>query len=373
MQIQIGRGFIEDNDIKNKTPMKEITLLREMLQPHLKWNGARLAFVATFLIALMRVKTVNMAEIATGFSGEAQVESHYKRLQRFFRDFEVDYVSIAKMVVGIMQIPEPWVLSVDRTDWKFGKTVFNILMLGVVHQGVAFPLVWTMLDKKGNSNTQERCELINRFLEIFGEREIACLTGDREFVGGEWFGYLLRCPRTPFRIRIRKSTLLSDGQKQLSADVCFQDLKIGQNKLLPKRRRIWDYWLYISAMRLDTGKLLIVATDQAPVSAISDYAKRWGIETLFGCFKTRGFCLESTHFQDSERLSKLIALLSLALCWAFSVGLWLVLLKPLKLKKHGRLPKSVFRVGFDFLRHILLDLHLNSAAFSSSLNFLSCT
>jgi hypothetical protein len=30
--------------------------------------------------------------------------------------------------------------------------VFNILMFGVVHEGVAFPLVWTMLDKKGNSN-----------------------------------------------------------------------------------------------------------------------------------------------------------------------------------------------------------------------------
>jgi hypothetical protein len=45
--------------------------------------------------------------------------------------------------------------------------VFNVLTLGVVHHGVAFPLVWIMLDKKGNSNTRERCELCNRFLEIF--------------------------------------------------------------------------------------------------------------------------------------------------------------------------------------------------------------
>ena len=63
--------------------MKEINLLREMLRPHIQWHGARLAFISTFLIALMRVKTVNMAEIATGFSGKAKVESHYKRLQRF--------------------------------------------------------------------------------------------------------------------------------------------------------------------------------------------------------------------------------------------------------------------------------------------------
>jgi hypothetical protein len=122
-----------------------------MLQPHLQWNAARLAFVSTFLIALIRVKTVNLAEIATGFSGKAKVASHYKRLQRFFREFEVDYESIALTVVRVMRIPEPWVISIDRTDWQFGKTVINVLTLGVVHHGVAFPLLWTMLDKKGNS------------------------------------------------------------------------------------------------------------------------------------------------------------------------------------------------------------------------------
>ena len=50
----------------------------------------------------LRVKTVNLAEIATGFSGEAKVASHYKRLQRFFRDFELDDESIALMVVKVI-------------------------------------------------------------------------------------------------------------------------------------------------------------------------------------------------------------------------------------------------------------------------------
>ncbi len=56
--------------------------------------------------------------------------------------------------------------------------------LGVVHHGIAFPLIWIMLDKKGNSNTRERCELWNRFLEIFADRQIDVLSADREFVGG---------------------------------------------------------------------------------------------------------------------------------------------------------------------------------------------
>lgn len=101
-----------------------------------------------------------------------------------------------------MAIPEPWVLSIDRTEWQFGDCVFNILMLGIVHEGVAFPVVWCLLDKRGNSNSTERMKLFDQFLKYFRERDIACLTADREFVGKDWFGYLFNEPLTPFRIRI---------------------------------------------------------------------------------------------------------------------------------------------------------------------------
>ncbi|MFN5754095.1 MAG: IS4 family transposase, partial [Pseudanabaena sp.] len=77
--------------------------------------------------------------------------------------------------------------------------------------------------------------------------------------------------------------------------------------------------------------------------------------------------------QDPERLSKLIALLTLALCWAFSSGLWLAQLNPLKPKKHGRLPKSIFRVGFDFLRHIIVYIHINYEAVLNTIKFFYCT
>ena len=100
--------------------MNQVTLLRDALRPHLSWHGARLSFIAAFLIALLRVKTINLSELATGFSGKAQTNSHYKRLQRFFRHYEMNYAEIAQAVVGLMAIPEPWVLSIDRTEWQFG-------------------------------------------------------------------------------------------------------------------------------------------------------------------------------------------------------------------------------------------------------------
>lgn len=139
--------------------MSELSLLQSTLKSDLPWHGARLNFLAQLLIALFRVKTVNLAEVATAFVGHAQVSSHDKRLQRFFRHFEWDNTELAKTVAAIMPFGTSWVLCFDRTQWQFGQTTHNVFMLAVADQGVAFPLLWTLLPKRGNSNTSERIDL----------------------------------------------------------------------------------------------------------------------------------------------------------------------------------------------------------------------
>jgi hypothetical protein len=103
--------------------MYQITLIRQTLQPHLGWHGARISFLALFLVALFRVKTVNFSELAVGDLGKAQSASHYKRLQRFFRGFELDYYAIARLVAGMMSIPNLGV--------SVFATVKNFIMAGV--------------------------------------------------------------------------------------------------------------------------------------------------------------------------------------------------------------------------------------------------
>lgn len=353
--------------------MNQVNLLRETLKSHLGWHGARLNFLSLFLIALIRVKTINLAELATGFRSEAKTSSSYKRLQRFFSKFDLDYALVARVIVALMNIPQPWVLSIDRTEWSFGKTRFNIFILGVVHQGIAYPLVWKMLDKKGNSHSDERMDLLERFQQIFPNAQVAYVCGDREFIGTQWLTYLLIEPVIPFRLRIRESDKIWDGTKMLPASVIFSHLQPSQAEILSSRRWVWGRLVYVAGLRLNDGDLLVVISSDSPKTIISDYANRWGIETLFGIFKTRGFCLESTHFTDSKRLSKLLALMALALCWAVKTGAWLHQHQPLKLKKHGRLSKSIFRYGLDYLRSIFTDLDLKNNEFLHSLQFLSCT
>jgi hypothetical protein len=107
--------------------MSQYSELKQVLQAQLNWHGARISFLALFLLALLKVKTVNLSELCLGFGGKALPQSSYKRLQRFFREFDLDYTQLAHLVESWMQIPPGWVLSLDRTTWKFGHHGYHIL------------------------------------------------------------------------------------------------------------------------------------------------------------------------------------------------------------------------------------------------------
>ena len=48
--------------------------------------------------------------------------------------------------------------------------------------------------------------------------------------------------------------------------------------------------------------------------------------------------------------------------------------QPIRLKKHGRRAKNLFRLGFDHLRHLVLNpTQANRVDFQQALQFLSCT
>src|SRR5688572_11992084 len=142
------------------------------------WNRARIRFLARFIVALLTVRSACLSKVVRLFPSDAKNDSSYKRMQRFLRAFDMDDAALARLLVGIAKIPPPWTLAIDRTNGKFGKAELNILMLCVVYQGVAFPLLWVTLEKggvgkAGNSNAKERIALRERFIALFGRESIA--------------------------------------------------------------------------------------------------------------------------------------------------------------------------------------------------------
>lgn len=333
-----------------------INELAGILNGYFSWNKSRMECFATMLIALIKVRTVNLTEIACGFSSCATQDSRYTRVKRFFREFHIDFSIVASWVISCFSLADQALyLSIDRTNWCWGKKDINILMLSVVYKGIALPLFWMLLAKRGNSDTQERIRIIQRFTVQFGKSMIAGLLADREFIGSHWFGWLL-AEKIAFCIRIKNNVITTNARGlEVSIDALFYDLKPGEQRVLQGARKLWGQRVYLSALRFNSGELLIVATDHFMESPIQHYALRWEIETLFSCLKGRGFNFEDTRMTKPDRVEKLLGLLSIAFCLAYKTGEWQHEQKAIKIKKHGRKAISYFRYGLDLWRDVALN------------------
>jgi len=62
----------------------------------------------------------------------------------------LDEDAFARQMAALLSSPRPWILILDRTNWEWRAEHQRALPRGG-HQGAPFPLLWTFLDKRGNS------------------------------------------------------------------------------------------------------------------------------------------------------------------------------------------------------------------------------
>jgi hypothetical protein len=337
---------------------KKISELTQILSHHFSWNKSRLDCLVRLLLALFAVRTVNLSEIAVAFTSKAEVSSRYKRLHRFFKQFTLDYTVIARWVFWLFSSGKKFYLTVDRTNWFWGKAKINMLTLGIAYEGVAIPVMWNLLNKAGNATAQEHQAILARFIQVFGKEHIAGVLADREFTSGKLFRWLNQ-QRIPFYIRIKEGSQVCIKNKKLfKAEKLFRGLNPREQTVFGMTVELFGAKVYLAGSRSERGELMIVATNQCPQNAIAIYLRRWEIETLFSCLKGRGFRFEETHLTRRERIEKLMGVLTIGFCWAHKTGEWRAEKKPIRLGKHRdslRPQNSFFRYGFDFIREIILN------------------
>ncbi|MFO1257921.1 MAG: IS4 family transposase [Gammaproteobacteria bacterium] len=345
--------------------MFSISELKAILKPYFKIDNRRLDCLTQILVALITVRTVNLVELAQAMITGGAFEARYKRIRRFLKEFNAfSFETLSKFIAQyFLPNNSKWQLSMDRTNWQWGKVDINILMISVVCGSVAIPLIWKFLPKKGNSNLEERVTVVEKFIHIFGNSIIADLVADREFVSGEWFKWLLE-KQIPFTIRIKKNALVDSSKgNNLHVRRLFINLRPGQTRYLCNRKDIFGVNLWLAATRAEDGEWVIVASTHEPEHALMRYKKRWNIETLFGFLKSKGFNFEDTHVTLPERLHNLLSVLTIAFCFAYKVGQIIAKEQPIKTKKHGRLEKSVLRLGLDFLREQFFNIERSVGGF----------
>lgn len=341
------------------------------------FNKARIKLICMFILSLVKVQTVNFNRLSNSFDSSSKSDSSLRRIQRFFASYIFDMDLISRLLYSLIPKEAKHGLTMDRTNWKIGEANINILVIGIVYEGLAFPVLFQMMPKFGNSNCSERIAIMEKYNELFGFESIDYLVADREFIGEIWLNYLnLNSIKYHIRIRDNFKVYKTKNGKPLKATWFFSRLKLGGFSHHPKIVYINNVACYLSAsvIKSKTGKpeFQFLISFSNPSKAKECYKKRWQIETMFKALKSSGFNIEKTHLQDIERIEKLVSLVFIAFVWCYKVGIHIDLYEnKIKIKKHGYRAKSLFKYGLDYIANILLNPQNQSKL--NVFNFLSCS
>lgn len=334
-----------------------IATLAGILRPELALSRSRVETLCMIVIGMVSARTVNLSHLACERPGAAQPASTYRRLQRFFQHVRLEQDWALPLLVRLLGPSEAWHLALDRTQWQVGRTEVNYLVLAVVTRRFRVPLIWSLIEGRGCSDTGARIALIKRYLDHFPATTIRMLLADREFTGTAWLKFL-NDNNIPFAVRLKESLRVTteDGH----------DLTLRARLHRARRSRTFSARLGASedaaasdapllnfAAKLLGNEWLIIATNVAPHTALEAYRKRWAIECLFGDTKTRGLNLEDTRLREPRKLSLLMALVALAIAWAGRTAADRQGRRSPPRKAHGYYAKSWFRTGFDHIRNRL--------------------
>ena len=100
--------------------LKHINKIQKILQLYFKCDKRRLQFISSFVVSLVRTRTIALSNLSVIFNPGVKSESNYRQMQRFFEDYMMDYSEVSKLVISSLPNVN-FIFTIDRTNWQFGK------------------------------------------------------------------------------------------------------------------------------------------------------------------------------------------------------------------------------------------------------------
>lgn len=319
------------------------------LQKHFELHLSRAKCMSEMIEGILKSRNSQIHRIAEEFSDtNKDVETNRRRIQRLLQEEKFCNRRVARLIASFLMGHKKMLIAIDRTNWDFGNITHNLLTLAIVIRNTAVPLFIVHLDHSGNSDTAQRIELMQEFIEVFGVDRLECVTADREFVGEDWISWLCK-KQVPFVIRSRCNIGYrhKNGGKILCKD-WFGTSEKEQTFLT----RIWKHPIRLSGKFLAAKKELLAVISSLDIeNPLEVYRKRWGIECLFKGMKTHGFNMEDSHIKRKEHFETLTQILCIAFAVAIKVGLIMDEEKPIPFRETVQSKLySVSRYGMDYTR-----------------------
>lgn len=247
-----------------------------------------------------------------------QNDSHYRRLTRFFDEsfhlFSLwKYllkIAVKALILRLDQRGGHKYLLMDATSWEFGKIKFQFLFLSIVYEGVSIPIFFVNLSKKGHSNFDERkrfLQMANMLLPLKG----MTLLADREYIGRDWFKFLVDELSLNFVIRLPQGDYKTDLGHLYGQFI--RDIKKGKTKDIPIKIGDCTFRLIgtknLNPENIDDDLLILLTNlPHKKHKIIAIYGLRWQIECMFKCLKSNGFNMEDLGFTNLSKVRLMLCI-----------------------------------------------------------------
>jgi hypothetical protein len=334
--------------------------LMQFFQPHPTGHQERhLNTLIALICGLCGGQRAHLATIADHApSNGVDQESVITRFRRWLKHDQTTldgwFLPVATALLAALS-QQPLTLVMDGSVVGRGCLA---LMVSVVYQGRALPLVWLVVKgKKGHFPQQTHCELLSQLHEVIPDGADVTMLGDGEFDGTE-FQAALRALKWKYVSRTASNLLMTVAGRQFT---------IGG--LAPKpgeKLGVRPAWVtaaqygpvsVLALWEVAYEEPIYLVTNMADLeAAIALYRKRAHIETFFSDQKSRGFHIHKSHLSDPKRLSRLLIASCLAYLWLVYLGVcalrdgWLK-----RLHRQDRCDLSLFRLGLRLLARCLKE------------------
>jgi hypothetical protein len=209
------------------------------------------------------------------------------------------------------------VLIMDQTK---ASDRHQILMLSLRFGERALPVAWRVEATQGAIGFAVQKQLLDAITPWLPPQAEVCLMADR-FYGTPDLIALAIAKGWGYRLRLKSDLRVDmDGHKTSLAEHVTDKRPYLANVALTHRRIVTNIGI-INEPGHDEPWIIAMSDDPGYVTTL-DYSARWGIEPMFSDFKSRGFGLEQSQLRTPERLARLLLVMSLALYFAVSTGLW---------------------------------------------------
>lgn len=280
--------------------------------------------LALLIATALQVRSVNLNELAAALPRPAErLDMRYQWISRV----------LGNELIVVEDVMAPFAREVLARSAADGRTAIvmidqgkvndahQILMVSLRVGGRALPLAWRMKKTQGAMGFSEQKSVLEAVAKLLPEGAAVMLMGDR-FYGSPALIEWLRSQGWGWRLRCKQDLLVfsKDGGESTLGE-CFArgEHMLTDVELTQKRARTNIAMLHEEG---HAQPWIIALSDPPNTWRAHDYGLRWGIEAIFSDYKTRGFNLEDSQIERTDRLDRLVLVLSLALYWAVSTGMW---------------------------------------------------